>query len=654
MSQRFLSGVAAPFAAPLSVRARATLWAKLPPLIALLGLWLLVRPYAGISGDAILYVGKALAHLDPAGVGRDIIFSHDRQMQFSVFPLLLGGAVHLFGLSQAAEVVAFSAAVLWFFAAVVFAFHLAEARARWIILLFIFLAPATYANGFRFGEALAVPRPFAEALVLLASAAILREKRVLAGVLLVGAALLHPIMALPGFGLLFLNLLHRDKRWLLLALLVLPVFGVAEVLQVPLLGRLFVTLDSKWWAILEQCNSNILPLLWNPYAFSLLAVQATTLLVAIWSLEQRYRAFFLHVLLVAFGGLTIAVLFGDLVQDELVVQAQLWRALWLAAVLAPAALALLLVQAKAKAPQDWIVPTLIATAWLPTSGAARFLLCGSALVLQGLPHAKQKIPEFYALWTVRFVLLFGVVNLLANDARYAYNLDTMTIVSDNWHYIVLKLNMICWLLALCLFFIVLGTKIKVSPIVRYAMAFGFLLVGLRFWDGRAFYRKQLDAARPLAAFAAIIATRPGPVYWVGGANEAWFWLRRANWFSNLQSWPVVFSRQQAVQWKARAERVVQLGLEPPTILHSHAASTSMEGLPRLTASKVAAFCAASDAPPWIVWPVAEFDSLTAEGIVPRAIWQMAPRDVLFLRMDDATALRPVKAFALLDCPIKTT
>lgn len=648
MSLQLLSGVAAPRAAPPFMRARSVLWTNLPPLVALFGIWLLVRPYAGISGDAILYVGKALAHLDPAGVGRDIVFSKDRQMQFSVFPWLLGGAVHLLGLSRAAEVVSFSAVVLWFFAVSVLALQMAEGRTRWIILLFIFLAPAVYANGFHFGEAIAVPRPFAEALVLLACAAILRDKLVLAGVLLMGAALLHPIMALPGFGLLFLNLLHRDRRWLLLALLVLPMFGVADVLQVPLLGRLFVTLDAKWWAILEQYNANILPMLWNPYAYSLLAVQATTLIMAICLLEQRHRIFFLHVLLVAFGGLAIAVLLGDLVPDELVVQAQLWRALWLAAVLAPAALALLLAQARVKAPQDWIVPTLIATAWLPTSGTARFILCGSALVLQALLRARLKIPEFYARWVVRMALLFGIVNLLSNDTRY-YKLYMTNTSLDTWHVIVLKLNMFGWLAALCLFFIVFMPKPKISPVFGSALAFSLLLAGVNFWDARALYRKQLDAARPVAAFAAIIATRPGPVYWVGGANEAWFWLRRANWFSNVQSWPIVFSRQQALRWKSRAARVVKLGLEPSTILHPFQPSDSAKGLPRLTGAKVASFCAAPDAPPWIVWPVVEAISVTVAGLVPRAIWKITPKDMLFIRMGQTNALRPIRGFALIDC-----
>ena len=616
--------------------------------MALFGLWLLVCPYPGITGDAMLYVGKVLAHLDPAGVGRDIIFSKDGQMQFSVFPKLLGGVVHLLGLSRAAEAVSFSAVVLWFLAASVLAFQLAEGRARWITLLFILLAPTLYGYSFHFGDAIAVPRPFAEALVLLALAAILREKPVLAGALLVGAALLHPIMALPGFGMLFLNLLHRDNRWLLLALPVLLLFGLAEILQVPLLDRLFVIMDAKWWAILEQYNYPIFPLVWGLFAYSQLAVQVTTLIVAIWALEQRYRLFFLHVLMITSGGLAIAVLFGDLMHNELVVQAQLWRSLWLAAVLAPAALALLLVQAKAKTPQDWIVPTLVATAWLPTSATARFIMCGSALVLLMLPHARLKIPELYAVWAVRLVLLFGIVNNFSIDINYLSKFYDKNLPIVIVHLASAKMNLFGWPVCLFSFFIIDKAKIKISLNLRYFIAFVLFAVGIRFWDGRTSYRKQVDAARPVTAFAAIIATRPGPVYWVGGRDEAWFWLRRANWYSKLQERPIVFSRQQALHLEARAERVVKFGLEPSTILHPFATSKIKERLPHLTAAKVAGFCAAPDAPPWIVWPLAAGNSLMAGGIVARAIWQMTPSDML-MHTGHAGTLRSVTAFALIGC-----
>ena len=639
-------------AVPRPRRAGRAFSPALAPLIALFGLWLLVRPYAGITGDAILYVGQVLAHLDPTGVGRDIVFSHDRQMHFTIFPLVLTGAVNWLGLSRSAEIFAFAAVLLWFFAICVLAFQLAEGRARWIILSFIFLAPTYYGNGFHFGEALAVPRPFAEALVLLGCAAVLRQKYWLAAGLMLGAALLHPIMALPGFGMLFLSLVQHERRWLWLALSLVPVLGIATALHVPLLGRGFVTIDAQWWAVLEQGNSNIIPLRWISFAYAHLFVQVATLIVAVLSLERRYSLFFLHVLAVALGGLAMAVLFGDLIHDELVVQAQLWRVLWLAAALAPAALALLLVAARAKAPQAWIVSTLLATAWLPTSGLAKVLMCGCALLLQAMPESKTaRIPTFYAHWAVRLIVLFGIVNLLSNDIHY---INISNIPVWRWHIAALKLNMVGWLVGLCLFFIVMGAQARSFGIFGMAAATCCAFMGLYAWDGRARFRSEVDLGQPIAPFAAAIAQRPGPVYWIGGKNEAWFWLRRANWYSSVQAWPIVFSRRQALQWKSRAERVVTSGFEPATILRPSFKFTREDVAPPLTAAKVTAFCAAPDAPPWIVWRIVSSSALTEAGVTPTAIWQVPTGSTAGASSgaatpNAATKVRAGRSFALIAC-----
>ena len=47
------------------------------PFIACLAIWLLFRPYGGITGDGLLYITRALADHDPQGVGADLMFVHD-------------------------------------------------------------------------------------------------------------------------------------------------------------------------------------------------------------------------------------------------------------------------------------------------------------------------------------------------------------------------------------------------------------------------------------------------------------------------------------------------------------------------------------------------------------------------------------------------
>ena len=64
------------------------------PLIAFL-VFALGRPYRGILQDPQIYIGRAVADLDPSGVGRDLMFVHDGQFGFSLFPFVVRETVAL-------------------------------------------------------------------------------------------------------------------------------------------------------------------------------------------------------------------------------------------------------------------------------------------------------------------------------------------------------------------------------------------------------------------------------------------------------------------------------------------------------------------------------------------------------------------------------
>lgn len=106
--------------------------------------------------DVRLYVGYALAALDPDGIGRDILFLNDGQSKFSVYPLLMRGlAVSL---------------------------------------------PSFYGgNGvFRYAEHFATPRAYAEACVLAAFAAMLSRRTVWAMSALGLGLAFHPLVTASG------------------------------------------------------------------------------------------------------------------------------------------------------------------------------------------------------------------------------------------------------------------------------------------------------------------------------------------------------------------------------------------------------------------------------------------------------------------------
>jgi hypothetical protein len=80
------------------------------PLVVL-GFFLLSRPYLGIVQDAYVYMGRALADLDPGGVGRDLMFVHDGQFGFTLFRFVAKAMAKSFGLAITAKTLAAMAAL---------------------------------------------------------------------------------------------------------------------------------------------------------------------------------------------------------------------------------------------------------------------------------------------------------------------------------------------------------------------------------------------------------------------------------------------------------------------------------------------------------------------------------------------------------------
>ena len=121
-----------------------TAWlASLSAITFALTVFLLTHSAPGITGDAKIYIGRALADLDPAGVGRDMMFVLDGQSTFSVFTPLARALVAKLTPQHAALLLTAGSQVLWFAALVCVARVLAGSRAVSIVGLACLL-PAGY------------------------------------------------------------------------------------------------------------------------------------------------------------------------------------------------------------------------------------------------------------------------------------------------------------------------------------------------------------------------------------------------------------------------------------------------------------------------------------------------------------------------------
>ncbi len=165
-----------------------------------LAFWMLIHPYRGLEHDSVLYAVLALARLHPAALGHDLFVRYGTQDDFTVFSPIFAAAIRALGLEPAAAILTFVTHVAFFGAAWLLARRLMSPSMALLATGLLMVLPSWYGSNsvFAYIEAFLTPRQSAEAFALAGFAAALASRQVLAGVCMLGAMLLHPIIAAAG------------------------------------------------------------------------------------------------------------------------------------------------------------------------------------------------------------------------------------------------------------------------------------------------------------------------------------------------------------------------------------------------------------------------------------------------------------------------
>src|SRR6185312_955978 len=182
--------------------------------------WMLQDPYDGLIHDGVLYAFSALARLHPGSLGHDVMLTLGTQDRFTVFSPIAAAVFNVFGLEHGAALltcVMFAAfiACCWLLARRVMSVELAVLALGLIIVL-----PSEYGSGYLFAyvEPFMTPRPAAEAMVLAAIAAALGGRYTFCAVCMLGALLVHAIMATAGVAFLIVMYLGLRRPLLTVTL----------------------------------------------------------------------------------------------------------------------------------------------------------------------------------------------------------------------------------------------------------------------------------------------------------------------------------------------------------------------------------------------------------------------------------------------------
>lgn len=559
-----------------------------PPMAGALAgaaLLLLMRPYEGLQHDGLLYFGQALRRSQMPGLDADLFFVGGSQDSYSLYSRLVAPLFAALGPAVTNQALLLLG-LLGMALGVALLLRRLGLSPAWGVLALAVMSPM-YGGLRKFGvtENFLTARSLAEPLLVASLLPLVQGRLALAAAVQLGAAALHPLMALPVLVVTWLVAAQRDRRWLALALL--PLAGlVAMALGVPWMARWRTTYDPVWWELVSTSSTQLLLGNWTTADVATVLTDVAMLAVLGLSatLPPRARPVLLA-LVWATGALLLTHAVGtDLLRSTWITQLQPWRVLWLthllATVLAPALIA-----------RQWrqgglwrLGAALLALACMCSHAgydAGLIVLAAWALTCLAAARGVSASPGIVRLG----VGVCGALLAAVCAWRVAFELERLYWRPPTWP----ALDAACHVLAapVLAFSLAAGALwlARRAPRCRSALAAGALAMfalSLTLWDRRGdlarFVESPPETSPQARPFAALIPPRSS-VYWPEQLGGTWGLLQRTSHYSRQQGSGMAFNRATAELIGPRRDAYAGIRQD----LDACEASAALQGTPEMLA-----------------------------------------------------------------------
>lgn len=527
-------------------------------------LWLLMRGYHGLTGDAQLYAFQALARIHPS-LGSDLYLQNTSQDQFTVFSPVYAHFIALLGLENAARLLTVFFTIWVLAAACSLASVIARRDAAWLAVAFLIIIAGDYGGSgvFRISEEFLTARLPAEALIITALACQVRGLWQVGLPLAILALMVHPLMALPG--VLLMICLRLPIRVGVLGAVggVALAFAIALVAStVPALQHMLSVMDHAWLEVVRERSQFLFLQLWSASDWAL-NVQPFFYLAftAIAVPDCRIRKLCLAAAMVGVAGLAVALIGSLIGPVAILVQGQAWRWVWITVLVSALVFPVTALQVWQNRKCGPLCTLLLISGW--TLPALDGTACVSIALLLWLTrdHINTRVATVFQWLTA--ALCIAIVTWMSFKAwaiLVASSLHSGRALLD-----AAQLRDVFGLrIAAVIFVALVWWWMQTYRTIRLTVLCAILVALSIFVLPAAFKQSRTLAAAPgIEEFSDLTAAIPptSPVLVTPPRDVGafvWFTLGRPNYLAVDQSAGVVFSRATALEVKRRSEVLLPL------------------------------------------------------------------------------------------------
>ncbi len=516
-----------------------------------LGLWLIKSPYYGLWHDSRFYALIALQRLHPALYHNDLFFLYGSQASYTMFTPWLTGWIQHFGLDNGL----LYATIIGQIASIAAITYLARALLprSWVIgLLVISLFPTHYTEVFAFSESFVTPRLYSEALSLFGLGALLRNRYWLAGIGLLSACAVHPLMGLPAVAIALLLMIRQPRYWLWLTATASAVLLIAVVFKLGPLAHMDHLLTPQLVAFESLRSPWLFIHLWPWTSISIMLYSLLILALASLWLDGVNLRLVRAALLMALFGLLMAGM-ADISKQTFLLALQPARALWLVQVLSELLWLPVATHLWRTGQSGRMAVVLLGTAALGVHEAMTPIAVLSIIYWWGYSRyaVLQARSIQLLLWLIpaQALLFAGLTAWLQWEARHLFiQLPIAQVLMTTLLPPAIALFAGLWL-----------WQVRYRPALNRVLMLTALIclpLSLALWDVRPDVNPADSVTRerviaPLRRHIPIDAV----VYWEGNLIDPWFWLQRAQYISLAQMAGTIFDERTAIEGMRRMNRM---------------------------------------------------------------------------------------------------